>query len=146
MSSLIARKLVDMQMITVAAPSYLKRYGHPKHPNELNDHACIHFRDPLSGQAYDWEFHKGREIITVPTKSRLMVSDAGTMFTEAIAGTGIAQVFAAVVRDLTENGSLIQLFPDWSDETFPLYAYYPSRHHPAAKVRAFVDFVLDAVR
>jgi len=146
MSSLIARKLVDMQMITVAAPSYLRRYGHPRHPNELNDHACIHFRDPLSGQAYDWEFHKGREIITVPTKSRLMVSDAGTMFTEAIAGTGIAQVFAAVVRDLTENGSLIQLFPDWSDEAFPLYAYYPSRHHPAAKVRAFVDFVLDAVR
>src|ERR1700733_1934348 len=80
-----------------------------------------------------------------PTKSRLMVSDAGTMFTECTAGTGIAQVAAVVVRDLLENGSLIQLFPDWSDETFPLYAYHPSRHHPAAKVRAFVDFVLDAV-
>jgi DNA-binding transcriptional LysR family regulator len=146
MSSLIARKLVDMQMITVAAPSYLERYGRPTHPNELSDYACIHFRDPLSGQAYDWEFHKDREVIIVPTKSRLMVSDAGTMFTECIAGTGIAQVFAAIVRDLLENGSLIQLFPDWSDETFPLYAYYPSRHHPAAKVRAFVDFVLDTVR
>jgi DNA-binding transcriptional LysR family regulator len=71
-----------------------------------------------------------------------MVSDAGTMFTECTAGTGIAQVAAVVVRDLLENGSLIQLFADWSDET---YAYHPSRHHPAAKVRAFLDFVLDAV-
>ena len=145
MSSLIARKLADMQVMTVVAPSYLERHGRPKHPNELVDHACIHFRDPVTGHAYDWEFHKGRKIITVPTKSRLMVSDAGTMFTECIAGTGIAQVVAVVVRDLLENGSLIQLFPDWSDETFPLYAYHPSRHHPAAKVRAFVDFVLDAV-
>jgi DNA-binding transcriptional LysR family regulator len=145
-SSLIARKLANMQMITVAAPIYLERHGHPKHPDELVDHACIHFRDPLTGQAYDWDFHKGKKIITVPTKSRLMVSDAGTMFTECIAGTGVAQVFTVVVRDLLENGSLIQLLPDWSDETFPLYAYYPSRHHPAAKVRAFVDFVLNAVR
>jgi DNA-binding transcriptional LysR family regulator len=146
MSSLIARRLADIQIMTVAAPSYLERRDHPKHPNELVDHACIHFNDPLTGQPYAWEFHKGRKVITVPTKSRLIVSDAGTMFTECIAGTGIAQVFAVAVRDLLENGSLIQLFPDWSDETFPLYAYYPSRHHPAAKVRAFVDFVLDATR
>jgi DNA-binding transcriptional LysR family regulator len=145
-SSLIALKLADMRVMTVAAPSYLDRHGRSKHPNELVDHACIHFRDPVTGQAYDWEFHKGREITTVPTKSRLMVSDAGTMFAEYIAGTGIARAVGAVVRDLPGNGSLIQLFPDWSDETFPLYAYHPSRHHPAAKVRAFVDFVLDAVR
>ena len=145
-SSLIARKLVDMQMITVAARSYLERHGIPKSPNDLTDYACIHFRDPLTGQAYDWEFHKGGKITVIPTKSRLIVSDAGTMLTECIAGTGIAQVFAVVVRDLLKNGSLIQLFPDWSDEMFPLYAYYPSRQHPPAKVRAFIDFVLDAVR
>jgi DNA-binding transcriptional LysR family regulator len=145
-SSLIARKMADMQMITVATPSYLQRHGIPESPNDLVGHACIHFRNPKTGQAYDWEFHKGRKIIAVPTKSRLMVSDAGTMLTECIAGTGIAQVFAVVVRDLLENGSLIQLFPGWSDDTFPLYAYYPSRYHSAAKVRAFVDFVLNAVR
>jgi DNA-binding transcriptional LysR family regulator len=146
MSSLITRKLADMHMITVAAPIYLEQHGYPNHPSELVDHACIHFRNPLTGQAYDWDFHQGKKIITVPTKSRLMVSDAGTMFTECIAGTGIAQVFAVAVRDLLENGGLIQLFPDWSDEMFPLYAYYPSRHHPPAKVRAFVNFVLGAVR
>jgi DNA-binding transcriptional LysR family regulator len=146
MSSLIARKLADMQMITVVSPNYLERHGRPKHPNDLAGHACIHFRDPLTGQAYDWEFHKGRKVLTVKTKSRLLVSDGGTMITECVAGTAFAQVFAVVVRDLLENGSLVELFPEWSDETFPLYAYYPSRHHPAAKVRAFVDFVLHAAR
>ncbi|WP_210183230.1 hypothetical protein [Methylobrevis pamukkalensis] len=34
----------------------------------------------------------------------------------------------------------MDLFPDWPDETFPLYAIHPSRRHPAAKVRAFLDF------
>lgn len=132
-SSLIIRKLAELQVITVAAPSYLKRHRRPEHPNDLADHACIDFRDPLTRRAYDWEFHKGRKVVAVKTKSRLL------------AGTGIAQVFAVVARDLIKNGKLVELFPTWADETFPLYAYYPSRHHPAAKVRAFVDFILDAV-
>jgi len=145
-SSLVTRKLADMQVITVASPSYLERHSRPQHPNGLADHDCIHFRDPLTGQAYDWEFHNGRTVLTVQTNSRLLLSDAGTMITECVAGTGIAQVFTVVVKELLEDGSLVQLFPEWSDETFPLYAYYPSRHHPAAKVRAFVDFVLRNTR
>ena len=41
-----------------------------------------------------------------------------------------------------DDGRLIDLFPDWPDKRFPLYALYPSRHLPAAKVRAFIDFVM----
>jgi DNA-binding transcriptional LysR family regulator len=145
-SSLIIRKLGDLKVITVAAPGYLKRRGRPKHPNDLADHFCIHHRDPLTRQAYDWEFHNGRKVVTVKTKSRLLVSDARTLLTECVSGTGVAQVFTVAVRDLLESRKLVELFPDWSEETFPLHAYYPSRHHPAAKVRAFVEFVLQAVR
>jgi DNA-binding transcriptional LysR family regulator len=48
-----------------------------------------------------------------------------------------------VVRDLIARKKLVQVLPDWSDERFPLYAFYPSRHHPAGKVRAFIDFCLE---
>lgn len=145
-SSLIVRKLAELRIVTVAAPSYLKRRGSPEHPNDLAGHACIDLRDPLTRRPYAWEFHKGRKVLPVKTESRLLLSDAGTMLTETLAGTGIAQVFEVVARDLIKSGKLVELFPAWADETFPLYAYYPSRHHPAAKVRAFVDFILAAVR
>ena len=144
-SALIRRKLAALQVITVATPGYLKRHGRPKHPNDLAHHACIHLRDPLTRQPYDWEFHKGRKVLAVKTTSRLLVNDARTMLTECMSGMGIAQVFTVAVRDLLASNKLVALFPDWPDETFPLYAYYPSRHHPAAKVRAFVEFVLQAV-
>ena len=49
------------------------------------------------------------------------------------------------VQNLIDDGKLTKLFPDWPDERFPLYALYPSRHLPAAKVRAFVGFVQDAI-
>ena len=43
------------------------------------------------------------------------------------------------------RGKLVDLFPDWSDEVFPLYALMPSRHQPPAKVRAFIEFVRGAL-
>jgi DNA-binding transcriptional LysR family regulator len=42
---------------------------------------------------------------------------------------------------LFQQGQLVEILSDWSGASFPLYALYPSRHLPAAKVRAFVDFV-----
>ena len=45
-------------------------------------------------------------------------------------------------HELLRGGRLVELFPEWSDERFPLYAVYPSRLHRTAKVRAFIEFCL----
>jgi DNA-binding transcriptional LysR family regulator len=145
-ASLIVRKLADIRILTVASPRYLKRHGRPEVPQDLLKHACIDFRDPQTGRPYEWEFHRKGKILPVKVMSRLVLSDAGTMLTECLAGTGICQVLAIAVKDQLAKGSLVNLFPDWPGETFPLYALYPSRHHPAAKVRAFIDFVSRTVR
>ena len=54
-----------------------------------------------------------------------------------------ARVKASGVRDLLEKGRLVELFPDWGGEKYLLYALYPSRHLPPAKVRAFIDFLIE---
>ena len=64
------------------------------------------------------------------------------MLSACVAGAGIAQVMALGTQKLLRSGRLIELFPDWPDEVFPLHAIYPSRHHRAAKVRVFTDFCL----
>ena len=145
-SSLIARKLADTRVLTVASPAYLKKHGRPKHPSELAAHTCIDFRDPLTGQAFVWEFHRARKVIALRPRSRLLLSDGGTLFAECLAGAGIAQVLALWSRELLAQGKLVELFPDWPGETYPLYALHPSRHHVPPKVRAFIDFVLRSVR
>jgi DNA-binding transcriptional LysR family regulator len=145
-ASLVSRKLADVRVLTVASPEYLARRGRPKTPQDLSKHNCIDFRDPQTGRPYDWEFHRKGKILTVKISSRLLLSDGGTMLTECLAGTGVAQVLAIAVKGMIEEGRLVNLFPDWPDETFPLYALYPSRHHPAAKVRAFIEFVLRTLR
>lgn len=141
-----ARKLIETRILTVAAPAYLERHGRPRHPADLAHHACIQFRNPATGRPFPWLFHQAGKVETVRTDGRLLLNDVGTMLSECIAGTGIAQVMALGVQDLLDQARLVELFPDWPDERFPLYALHPSRHLPPAKVRAFIDFVLEALR
>ncbi|MDR3537917.1 MAG: LysR family transcriptional regulator [Acetobacteraceae bacterium] len=145
-SSLIARRLLETRILTVATPLYIARHGRPKTPEDLVQHACIQFRDPRTGRPFEWEFHTRRKVVPVATKGNLTLSDVGTMLGACLAGAGIAQVMALGVQDFLDRGQLIDLFPDWPDETFPLYAVYPSRRHPPAKVRAFIDFCIETIR
>ncbi|MEF0940071.1 LysR family transcriptional regulator [Rhizobium sp. BR 362] len=142
-TSLIARLLLETRVITVAAPAYIERYGRPKTTADVANHLCIHYQDPRTGRPFEWEFRCGRKVIPVETRGRILVNDAGTTLGTCLAGLGIAQVFTLGITDFLDRGELVDLFPDWKDELYPLYAFYPFRHHVPAKVRAFIDFCVD---
>ena len=81
----------------------------------------------------------------MPTSGPLTFTDPKSMLQECVAGTGIAQIIGWGVGQLLASGALVDLFPDWHGERFPLFAFHPSRKHPPAKVRAFVDFCVEIV-
>jgi DNA-binding transcriptional LysR family regulator len=145
-SSLIARKLLETRTVTVAAPAYIKQHGRPMKPDDLANHACIQVRNSLTGEPMgDWEYRRGRKVQSVKTTGRLTVTEFSSMLGACLAGVGIARVKEVGVLDQLEQGQLVELLPDWHGETFPLYALYPSGHLPAAKVRAFIDFVAETI-
>ena len=146
LSTLVARKLIEAPVLTVASPAYIERYGRPNHPTELEQHRCLQFIDPYSGKPYGWEFVRDTETIEVPTRGPLVFTDPKTMMDECVAGTGIGKLIGWGVKEQLETGTLIDLFPEWHGPIFPLYAFHPSRKHPPAKVRAFVDFCIEVIR
>ena len=146
LSTLVARKLIEAPVLTVASPAYIERYGRPNHPTELEQHRCLQFIDPYSGKPYGWEFVRDTETIEVPTRGPLIFTDPKAMMDECVAGTGIGKLIGWGVKEQLETGTLIDLFPEWHGPVFPLYAFHPSRKHPPAKVRAFVDFCIEVIR
>ena len=144
--SFISRKLIETRILTVASPGYIAAHGRPTHPSEIAGHDCIDFYDAANGRPFEWEFRNEREVLPIKVSSRLMVSDVGAMLSACQAGVGIAQIMQLGSKHIVDSGSLVELFPDWPGEVFPLHALYPSRQHRAAKVRAFVDFAIGALR
>jgi DNA-binding transcriptional LysR family regulator len=143
LSTLVSRKLIEAPILTVASKAYIKRHGRPNHPSELAKHRCLQFLDPYTRRPFDWEFVRGGKTVEVSTKGPLTFTDPKSMLAECVAGSGVAQIIGWGVGDLLEKGLLIDLFPDWHGERFPLYAFHPSRKQQPAKVRAFVDFCIE---
>ena len=77
-SALIARRVFDARVLTVASPIYIKRHGRPAHPRDLEgaDHQCIQAIDPSTGRSFDWEFWRGNEKLSVAVNGRLTVTDS----------------------------------------------------------------------
>lgn len=140
-SSLIARKLLETSIVTCAAPAYLKKHGEPRTPHDLLHHEVLLFRDPQTGRAFPWEFHRAGKVVQINATGRLMMDDPSAAVATCVAGQGVLQKLAIGLKPLLAKGELVQILSRWSDERFPLYAYHPSRHLPPAKVRAFLDFV-----
>jgi DNA-binding transcriptional LysR family regulator len=144
-SNLVSRRLLSTRVLTVASPAYLERHGRPKRPQDLPQHRCIGYRDAASGRPYPWEFHRKGKVLPVTVPFSLLFTDVGAKLEACLAGAGITQVLALGMQPLMAQGRLVELFPDWPGEVFPLHAFYPSRRHPPAKVRAFIDFCLALV-
>ena len=146
-SSLIAKRLLDTRVITVAAPAYLAKHAKIGHPSDLlkQEHTLIDYRNPETGRTFQWEYHRGRKIVKIATPGRLIVSDIANLHGICVAVWGIAQVLEVAVKPMLETGALVKLLPEWGDERFPIYAVYPSRNYVPPKVRVFIDFVSSAV-
>ncbi|KQY12896.1 LysR family transcriptional regulator [Massilia sp. Root133] len=145
-SSMSSRLLLNTRVLTVAAPAYLKRHGRPKVPQDLAGHECLQYINPQDGRVFDWEFHRGKEVLVVETRGRLTLTDGDALVRACVAGAGVAQMLALGFESLITGGALVDLFPDWPDERFPLYAIRPSRRLPPAAVEAFLDFCTEICR
>ena len=140
-SSLIARKLTTLDHVLCAAPDYIAHHGTPKAPRDLTSHNCIQFS--LSEHATKWTFHKGNQTETVPIKGRYKVTSSLAIRDALRAGFGLSLIPRMYVADDLASGRLVTLLSEWSANTTPLYAVYPSRRYVVPKVRAFLDFLID---
>lgn len=142
--SLVARRVGNLEFITVASPEYLARKGVPSHPLEIEQtHASVIYFSPQSGRHYPLEFVKGAESIDITGPYQLSVNEANAYVTSVLAGLGIGQITSYQAQSHLQSGALVQLLTEWTQPPLPVYVVYPPNRHLSAKVRAFVDWAAE---
>ncbi len=137
--NLVVRKIGSSPIMVCAAPAYLKRNGLPSSPDQLANHACLHFSELRGGRV--WPFTIGKNTVRVPIEPRLEVNDGGSLCRAAIEGAGITLLPGFIVGAAIRAGKLVQLLPEWTIATVPINSVYPSNRHIATKVRSFVSLL-----
>lgn len=142
--SLVARRIGNLEFITVAAPEYLARKGTPQNPLEIEEkHASVIYFSPQSGRHYPLEFRKGEESLDISGPYQVSVNESNAYVTAIVAGLGIGQITSWQASRLLASGTLVQLLPEWTQPLLPVYVVYPPNRHLSAKVRAFVDWAAE---
>lgn len=139
----ISRRLFPLQLVVCATPGYLARYGTPRHIDDLAQHRCSGFRHPATNKVMPWEFKVGAEIVARDFAPVLCTNDVELEANAVLSGHAIGQLVGVTAAPLVRSGQLVPVLTEHVAEHLSLYLYYGSRIAQPARVRAFIDLVVE---
>ena len=141
-STLMRRRLVGWRHIPCCAPAYLDKHPAPRRPADLAAHNCLQYAFALCGDAWSFIDSAGNPV-AVRVSGNLITTNVETLRGAALAGLGVCLMSPVVNADLLASGALVRLLPDYEMPGADVVALYPHRRHMTAKVRAFIDMLVD---
>ena len=151
-TSLVARRLADLDWVTCASPVYLRARGMPTHPNDLlpveprdgsrvPGHAVAGYFSSLTGRAFPLEFQRDGEAITLPCQPVVAVNESTAHLNALLTGLGVGQTYRFMAQAALDSGALQAVLTDWSRPANTVQLVYPGSRHLNAKLRVFADWV-----
>ena len=140
-SNLVARQFTSSKSVMAASPAYLTKKGRPAKASDLERHDCLAYS--LLPSPKVWELIKDGKRTTVSFEPRLMGNNAQIQVTMMVGGIGIGRVPLFCCEKEIESGELEIIMDDYEQPELGVYAVYPHRQYLTAKVRAFVDFLVE---
>lgn len=141
-SDLIARHLLTTEAWTCASPSYLAACGAPSRIADLTRHALIAYADLATTWSYRMADGSMQRIEFRPAS---VVSDSAALSPMLISGAGIGRLPDFIAKGAIAKGDLIRLFPEARGDVFSVHALYTSRRSLSAKVRVFIDALIEYI-
>lgn len=139
-STLVAKKITTIQLALCASPSYLEKYGTPKHPNELKPEHYLEY----SYVNYDNDESKLIAALKANANKvtpRLTANNGEVLTNVAKQGEGYVLQPTFVAGEALKNGELVSILHDFVPQAISLYAVYPHRKLISNKLRVFIDFL-----
>jgi len=139
-SSLIARRLCAMPRYTVAAPSYLKKYGRPTHPMQLADHKCFGYAYLSTPNVWHYTNAAGEQASVRPG-GPLRVNNGEALVPALVAGLGIADLPDFIIGEAIAAGEVEVILKGWKQPEGAVHLVTPPGGPRPARVEVLADFL-----
>ncbi|WP_437925517.1 LysR family transcriptional regulator [Sorangium sp. So ce291] len=143
-SSLSAIRVGSVRLVVCASPAYLAARGAPERPADLAQLDTIGFSQTASPA--EWSFASGSRVEKVLPSSQLLVNTADVAVAAAVAGRGLARVLSYQIGPELRAGQLKIVLPAFEPPPVPIHVVHAEGRRAAARVRAFVDFLVERLR
>ncbi|MBB5416083.1 LysR family transcriptional regulator [Paraburkholderia atlantica] len=140
-SSMVGRRVAQLQQVTVASPAYLATYGEPADPGALSTHRAVNYVSSATGKPLPLEFRVDGRDTALVLASAVSVSGAELYAGAAIAGLGIVQVPRYRVDDELTAGRLRVILAEYPPPPMPVSVLYPQNRQLSSRVRVFAQWL-----
>jgi DNA-binding transcriptional LysR family regulator len=141
-STLIRRTLAKWHYLLCCAPSYLDAHAAPRTPADLSDHNFLLYAYSVFGSEFHFIDPAGNPVAG-RVSGNLVTTSIVVMRTAAVAGLGLWLCPPYIVSDLLASGALVPLLTDYGRPEMEIVALYPHRRQLSAKIRLFLDMLVD---
>src|SRR5471030_40359 len=142
-SSLVARRLGDHHMVTVASPAYLERCGTPQTLADLQHHSAINYFWGRTGRIMDLTFVVDGRPVLVKMRGKIAVNDTAVYLSGCLRGVCTAQTPIRLTATHLRNSEAVEVLPQHKPLSLPISAVYPHNRHLSPTLRVFVDWAVD---
>lgn len=140
-TGLIAKRLGFLPLINCASASYVAKMGLPERPEELSNHALIHYVANFGGKLSGFFYQERDREYEVGMQGHLVVNNGEAYLAACLAGIGIVQIPEIAVRKYLATGELVEILPKQRAPSMPVVVLYPHRRHLPARVRVLIDWL-----
>ncbi len=142
--ALIGREIGKASWITCATPAYLKQYGVPTHPDELEkNHVVVSYLSARTNRAGPMNFARGGKKVEVVGTRTVGVNESNAHLAAGLAGLGVIQTFGYTAKPHIESGALVSILEDWQPSPYPFHVVYPPNRYLSNRLRVFIDWIAD---
>ena len=143
-TSLVARRICDVERVICAAPSYVAAHGLPRDPLALDRHDCLTLADAPELARWPFVVDGKRRIVDVRGPGRITANNAETLLELAVMGLGLVRLPDVIVGPALRDGRLVALFAEAHvAEPVPVHAVYSYARQRPPKVGAMVDYLVE---
>jgi DNA-binding transcriptional LysR family regulator len=143
--TMVMREVAPLYFVVCGAPSYLAERGIPLSVTDLSRHNCLRLRGRDS-QSMPWRLGPGHLSEAPPITGNFLANDIPALVTAAVHGQGLVFAPLPFVLPLFRTGALRPVLPESVSQPARIFIHYVSRKHLAARVKAFVNFMLEHLR
>ncbi len=141
--ALIARNLGAARVRYCASPAYLRKHGRPARPADLGKHRCLLVTSDSGPVRWPFRGDGAGGMTLVPVTGRLRFSSFAMARAAALAGLGIGIFPEFACADDLSRRRLTTVLDDWLVDVGAVWLLHPPSKLVPARVRAFVDLVLE---
>jgi len=95
--------------------------------------------------AVSWVLRNDGETHKVIVQPRIAINDYAGVQSAVINGLGISEIPSIICGQSLQDGSLVEVIPEWQFAPVTLSAVYPSNRNLSRLVRLFKDFCVEKI-